>query len=419
MIDNAVFLELESEVRSYCRAFPAVFVRAKGSMIYDEEGREYIDFLAGAGALNFGHNHPHIQLRVIDYLRSDGLVHGLDFHTTAKRDFLHAFNETLLRPRGLHYKFQFCNPSGASAVEAALALARKIKRRAGVFAFMGGFHGVTMGSASVTGNRVHREAVGLPLSGVTFMPYPHGFMGSFDSIDYLETVLADVNSGIEKPAAMIFETVQSEGGVIVAPTEWLQRLRALCDRHDILLICDDIQAGCGRTGSYFSFERAGIVPDMVLMSKSVSGLGLPIAFVLLKPECDQWAPAEHIGTFRGHQLAFVGGTAALELWSQLGLEHEVKRKETWVRHYLNTQVLPLDSRLQGRGLGLLWGVDCSALLDETLTKRVARWCFEHGLIIERAGRNDQVLKLLPPLTIDDQTLAAGCEILRQGLVACL
>ncbi len=293
-----VFNNYESNVRSYCRNFKDVFYKAKNAVIFDELGREYIDFFAGAGALNYGHNNEYIKDKVIAYLLEDGIIHGLDMHTVAKGEFIEKFIEGVLKPKGLDYKLQFCGPTGTNAVEAALKLARKVKNRTGIFSFMGGFHGMSLGSLSVTGNIQHRKGAGLPLQNVTFMPYPYGFMKHFDTLDYMESVLNDPNSGIDVPAAVIVETVQAEGGIIVAPTEWLRRLRDLCNRYDILLICDEIQVGCGRTGSFFSFENAEIIPDMVVLSKSIGGYGLPMSLLLLKPELDIWKPGEHNGTFR-------------------------------------------------------------------------------------------------------------------------
>lgn len=417
LVDTRIFAERESHVRSYCRAFPDVFTRAKGAMISGESGRQYIDFFAGAGTLNYGHNNDALKEKLLDYLAEDNITHGLDMYTRAKRTFLETLWNTLLSPRQLDYKIMFCGPTGTNAVEAALKLARKITGRSGIFAFMGGYHGNSLGSLAATGNRDHRHAAGLALSHVTFMPFPYGYMQQFDTIAYMEAVLDDPNSGIEKPAAMIFETVQAEGGVVVAPLEWMQRLRDLCTRQGILLICDDIQAGCGRTGPFFSFERAGIVPDIVTLSKSVSGYGLPLALLLFKSEHDQWQPAEHTGTFRGNQLAFVGATAALEYFHTQHITEQVKEKEAYLARFLREQIATEEHDI--RGIGLIWGIDFSRRKHASLfARQVAASCFEQGLIIERAGRNDTVLKLLPPLTIEMPLLQQGCDIIKKAIQAC-
>ncbi len=415
MSNTASFLKYESEVRSYCRAYPVVFEKAKGPLLFSEEGVRYIDFFAGAGSLNYGHNPEFIKQKLIDYLSSDNIIHGLDMYTVAKRDFIEAFHQKVLEPRGLDYRTQFCGPTGTNAVEAALKLARKVKGRQGIFSFQGGFHGMTMGSLSATGNKYNRAGAGTALNDVTFMPYPHGFMSTFDTIEYIDQVLTDTNSGIETPAAILLETVQAEGGVIIAPVEWLQRLKALCEKHDILMIIDDIQVGCGRTGSFFSFERAGIIPDIVTLSKSISGYGLPLAVVLLKPELDQWLPGEHNGTFRGNQLAFVGGTAALTLWGDETLQRHIDDCSKAIESALTAQGIASIDGLAVRGLGMIWGVDCSQVADEQASSKIASICFEKGLIVETAGRGGHVIKLLPPLNIDREILAEGLGILTNAI----
>ena len=414
-----IFEQRESNVRSYCRNFPALFHRAKDSLIYSESGETYIDFLAGAGALNYGHNNDYIKQKVISYLDADGVAHGLDLYTSAKERFLSKFYEIILKPKNLDYRLQFCGATGTNAVEAALKLARKIKKRAGIFSFMGGYHGMTLGSLSITGNLEIKAGAFGTSHNVTFMPYPYGFMSSFDTIDYMESVLSDSNSGIEKPAAIIFETVQAEGGVVVAPIEWMQKLRQLCDKHDILLICDDIQVGCGRTGPFFSFERANIVPDIVVLSKSISGYGFPMSLLLIKPDLDIWEPGEHTGTFRGNQLAFVGGTAALEYREITNLEQEVKVKESFLRDFLIDKIASMNEKIEIRGIGLIWGIDIAQWSDASFAKNITTRCFELGLIVERVGRNNTVLKILPPLTIEMSILQKGCSIIKQAFDECL
>lgn len=414
-MNTQIFERYESEVRSYCRSFPVVFSRAKGSRLFTEEGKEYLDFFAGAGALNYGHNNDKIKAALIEYIAGDNVTHALDMYTVAKREFIQTFQEKILQPRGLDYRLQFSGPTGTNAVEAALKLARKVKGRSGVFSFQGGFHGMTLGALAATGNKYNRGGAGQELNGVNFMPYPFGFMESFDTIKYIETVITDPNSGIAKPAAIVLETVQAEGGIVVAPIEWLQRLRKLCDEHDILMIVDDIQVGCGRTGNFFSFERAGIVPDIVTLSKSISGYGVPLALVLIKPEIDKWGPGEHNGTFRGNQLAFVGGKRAIELWVEENLSEQVKNKARLIETFLREEIQSLDERIKVRGLGMIWGIDMSAFNDRQLPGRILEDCFENGLIIEDAGRFGQVIKMIPPLVISEQDLQTGLATLKRAM----
>jgi len=418
---HSIFEERESNVRSYCRAFPTLFTTAKGSILNDSEGRSFIDFLAGAGALNYGHNHDTLKAALIDYVSRDGVSHALDLHTEAKEAFLTAFTERILEPRGLTHRVQFTGPTGANAVEVALKIARKATGRTGVIAFMGGYHGHSLGALAATANLEHRAAAGTPMGGVTFLPFASGGpTGEFSCLPYLKAILSDSHSGVELPAAVILETVQAEGGVNVAPADWLRELRAICDLHGIVLIVDEIQTGCGRTGPFFSFERAGIVPDVITLSKSISGYGQPMAITLIKPELDVWKPAEHTGTFRGNNIAFVTATAALQVWEDEAIEAGVRQREELVMEALTLTVLPLHPALELRGLGLIWGVDTVGIDPSgAWAKRVGVECFANGLIIERTGRNDTVLKLLPPLTIPEETLRDGIAILAAAMRACL
>lgn len=412
-MNTAIFENIESNVRSYCRSFPTVFTKAKGSVMTDEDGKEYVDFFAGAGALNFGHNPDKINQRLINYLQSDGIVHSMDMYTAPKREFLEYFQEKILAPRGLNYKIQFAGPTGTNAVEAAVKLARQVKNRQNIFAFMGAFHGMTLGALSLTTDRCSREGAGQSLTNVTHIPAPDMFP-ELDTIAYIERLLTDDHSGVEKPAAIVLETVQADGGINVFDIEWLQRLRALCTKYEILMITDDIQVGCGRTGTFFSFERANIIPDIVTISKSIGGCGMPLALVLFKPELDIWEPGQHTGTFRGNQLALIAGKAGLEMFVEGSLEDEVKRKGVLVKDYLAKEILPLDDRISFRGIGLIWGVDFSKF-DVDMTKPLIAACFKNGLIVERVGRDNNVLKLMPPIVIEDELLLKGLEILKKSL----
>ncbi|WP_327070943.1 diaminobutyrate--2-oxoglutarate transaminase [Kitasatospora sp. NBC_01250] len=406
---TAVFDELESEIRTYCRRFPAVFTRAVGHRMWDEEGREFLDFLSGAGALNYGHNPSAVRQALVDYLLADGPVHGLDLHTGAKRRFLERFQEVVLGPRGLDYRVQFTGPTGTNAIESAFKVARRVTGRTDIVAFTGGFHGLSLGALAASATAFKRDAAGVPLGNVLRMPY-EGFAGeNVDTIDYLTRLLDDPGSGIGKPAAFVVETVQGEGGLAAASPAWLRRLAEVARERGILLIVDDIQAGCGRTGAFFSFEEAGITPDLVCLSKSISGYGLPMALVLVKPELDQLGPGEHSGTFRGNNLAFVSATAVLDHWADPAF---VQR--------LAERVRALDGLLDGlalrfaelgctpRGRGLIRGL---AFTDPQLADRVSRAAFEAGLLVETSGARGQVLKIMPPIVLDEDELARGVALL--------
>ncbi|HAY10300.1 MAG TPA: diaminobutyrate--2-oxoglutarate transaminase [Thauera sp.] len=406
------FEQYESEVRGYCRSFPAMFTSAKGAWMIDAEGRRYLDFFCGAGVLNYGHNPDKIKQALLAYLMRDGITHSLDMYTEAKQAFIARFNDVILQPRGLRYKFQFPGPTGTNAVEAALKLARKVTGREQVVGFTNAFHGMTLGALAVTGNGFKRAGAGVPLGHTASVPFD-GYLGEgTDTLDYFEALLKDEGSGMDKPAAVIVETVQAEGGVNVASVEWLQRLRRITEEHGVLLIVDDIQVGCGRTGAFFSFEEAGIVPDIVTLSKSLSGYGLPLALVLIKPELDQWAPGEHNGTFRGHNPAFVTATAALRFWQDGLLAEDVARKAGLVEKRLTDIVAKHAPGARVRGRGLIWGIEFD---DTQLAARISQACFKRGLIIETAGIDDQMLKLLPSLTIAEEELRHGLDVIEAGL----
>lgn len=402
---------LESEVRTYCRAFPTVFSRADGTRLYDRDGREYLDFFAGAGALNYGHNHPALRERLIEYMLGGGIAHGLDMATEAKCELIEAFEQHILRPRDLHYKLMFPGPTGANAVEAALKLARKVTGRTNIVSFTNAFHGMTLGALAATGNAGKRAAGGVPLNHVLRAPFDGYFGPGVNTLEQLEALLGDQSSGLEAPAAFLVETVQGEGGINVASERWLRGLADLARKHGALLIVDDIQAGCGRTGGFFSFEPAGIVPDIVCLSKSLSGFGLPLSLVLLRPAIDAWKPGEHNGTFRGNNLAFVTARAALDLfWTDDHLSEEVMAKSQIAHAHLARIAAAHGGTVRGRGLMLGVSFD-----DVTLAQRAAHVAFERGLVIETAGAEDQVLKLLPPLTLTCDELARGLDIITDAV----
>lgn len=408
-MEEQVFDRIESEVQSYARNFPVLFNKAKGSYLYDEDGNAYLDFLAGAGTLNYGHNNPVLKEKLLAYLNEDYIVHGLDMHTVAKRNFLNMFEEVILKPRNMEYMMQFTGPTGTNAVEAALKIARNITGRTNIVSFTNGFHGVTLGALAVTGNSHHRDAAGIDLPGATVMPYD-GYMGEgVSTVEYMEKQITDSSSGVDLPAAAIVETVQGEGGINAASFEWLQELQQFCRKYEILLIVDDIQAGCGRTGSFFSFDEAGIQPDIITLSKSLSGYGLPFSVVLMKPELDQWKPGEHNGTFRGHNPAFVTATAALDhYWRDKTFANEVKQKGDIIAKAFDAIAEKHGSEwFTTTGRGMMRGLVCnSGKLADAITTEA----FKQKLIIETSGAESHVVKTLCPLTISEEDLRKGLDI---------
>jgi diaminobutyrate-2-oxoglutarate transaminase len=399
----SIFEQRESNIRAYCRVYPVVFDKATNARQTDEDGKQYIDFFAGAGVLNFGHNNPHMKKAMIAYLESDGVTHSLDMHTTAKRSFMERFVKTILEPRKMDHKMQFMGPTGTNAVEAALKIARRVTGREEIIAFTHGFHGMTLGSLACTANSYFRGAAGVPLNHVS-----HHAFGKMEILKQLGDYYADSSSGIAPPAAFLVETIQAEGGVNIASKEWLQSLAALAKKVGALLIIDDIQVGCGRTGSYFSFDDMGIDPDVICLAKGVGGMGTPMALNLVKPEVDKhWSPGEHTGTFRGQSLSFVAGAEALAYFENPNFMLEVKTKGEVIANALHTLAKRFDA-IEVRGKGMIYGLDIGT---GEKAKAIVDACFKEGLLVASCGTGGRVVKLIPPLTIPDDDLRIGLDTL--------
>jgi diaminobutyrate-2-oxoglutarate transaminase len=412
---NEIYDRRESGVRSYSRSMPRQFDRAEGVWLHDNNGGRYLDFLAGCSSLNYGHNHPILKQALLDYIASDGITHGLDMHTRAKTEFLSALEDVILKPRGLDYRVMFTGPTGTNAVEAAIKLARKVTGREMVIAFTNGFHGMTLGALACTGNAGKRGGAGVPLSHVSHEPYDGYYGPDVDTAELLEQRLSDPSSGLDAPAAIMLETVQGEGGLNAASAEWMRKIAAIAKKHGALLIVDDIQAGCGRTGSFFSFEDMGIKPDIVTLAKSLSGMGLPFALTLFSPELDVWSPGEHNGTFRGNNHAFVTAAASLRhFWANDAFQEDVKRRGEILEARLDR--MAEKHGLSTRGRGMMRGIDVGS---GEAASAITGACFAEGLIIETSGAHDEIVKVLAPLTIDDDLLGAGLDILEQAVASAL
>ena len=411
-----VFDEHESEVRSYSRSFPTVFKKAKGYKLWDTDNKEYIDFFAGAGTLNYGHNNDAMKQLLMEYIESDNITHSLDMATIARGNFLKKFDEIILRPRNLDYKVMFPGPTGTNAVESALKLARKITGRTNMMSFTNAFHGMTIGSLSITGNASKREGAGIPLTHSVSMPFDN-YNSTADFLSLIESYLENSGSGVDLPAGIIVETVQGEGGINAASMEWLQGIEKIARRFGILLIVDDIQAGCGRTGTFFSFEPARIKPDIVCLSKSLGGYGLPMSITLFKKEHDVWEPGEHNGTFRGNNLAFIAATEALTYWENDHLSQEVDKKAELMHEFTEkvTKEYP-ELKAEPRGRGMMQGVACHV---DGIASEVCEEAFRRGLLMETSGPKDEVFKFLPPLIIDEEGLQKGFDIIEESIKAVL
>ncbi len=406
--------EMESNVRSYPRKLPLAIAKAQGCWITDVEGNEYLDCLAGAGTLALGHNHPATINAIKDVLESGLPLHTLDITTPIKD----AFTEKLLSFFPQDFVLQFCGPTGADGTEAAIKLAKTYTGRDNVIAFSGGYHGMTHGSLAMTGNLSAKEKVGNLMAGVQFMPYPHEYrcplgLGGEAGVDaltyYFENFIEDVESGVVKPAAVILEAIQGEGGVVPAPAKWLQKIREVTAKHDIVLILDEVQAGFARSGKMFAFEHAGITPDVVVMSKAVGG-GLPLCVLAINKKFDAWAPAGHTGTFRGNQLAMAAGYNVLEEITKNNLAENSRIQGEFLRSELKkiAEEYPCIGHVRGRGL--MTGIEIvderkpadhmgSYPADGELAAAIQKACFDNKLLLERGGRGGTVVRLLCPITI--------------------
>ena len=406
-----IFSSNESMVRSYCRAFPATFEGAEGSYLWAADGDRYLDFLCGCGSLNYGHNHPVLKDDLLQYISGDGICMSMDMHTAAKQKFLSIFQQYILNPRELDYRVQFPGPTGANAIEAAIKLARKVTGRRNVIAFTNGFHGCSLGALALTGSGYHRKCSVDLLTHVTRMPYDRYLGNEVDTAEMLARLLEDPSSGVDKPAAIVLEVVQGEGGLNCASKVWLQEIQRTAQQHGALLIVDDIQAGVGRTGSFFSFEPFAVQPDIVCLAKAISGYGLPMSLTLLKPEFDIWSPGEHNGTFRGNNLAFVTGAAAIShFWADNKLMQQVATTAARIRAFYSAYSGNNGYSIKGRGL--MTGLEFA---DSETAKRVQHSCFENKLIVELCGPHDSVLKPLPALTATDEEIESGLEIIAAAI----
>lgn len=420
-MNTDIFEQRESNIRGYCRAFPTVFASASNARQVDEDGRSYIDFFAGAGVLNFGHNNEKMKKALIKFLEEDGIPHSLDMYTTAKRDFMEKFVNTILLPRKMDHKMQFIGPTGTNAVEAALKLARRVTGRTSVVAFHHGFHGMTLGSLACTANGYFRGASGVPLEHVVHQPFgceplcqDCNLGCGMQSIEHMRAKYEDTSSGMPAPAAFIVEVIQAEGGVKIAGKPWLQALRKLADDLGALFIIDEIQAGCGRTGSYFSFDDMDLDPDVVCLAKGIGGFGTPLAMNLIKPEHDKhWSPGEHTGTFRGQGFSFVAGSEALSYFEDDSFSQGVKEMGAQMNEHLQGIASKhAKHNFAVRGKGMMQAIDVGS---GDIAKAVAAQCFESGLLIGPCGTGGRVIKLIPPLTIPQQDLEQGLKILASAV----
>ncbi|MBE6355743.1 MAG: aminotransferase class III-fold pyridoxal phosphate-dependent enzyme [Lentisphaerae bacterium] len=421
-VTNAEYMsrqeETESNARSYPRKFPCSLVKARGSWVEDVEGNRYLDFLCGAGTLALGHNDPEINQAMINMISSEAPLHALDMMTPAKDRFVHKLLSLLPQKMQGNVKIQFCSPSGTDATDAAIKLCKTATGRSSVIAFSGGYHGMGHGALALTGNIGAKEKVRALMPDVQFFPYPYSYRcpfglggdaGTRACCEFFERTLKDPESGITKPAAVILEPIQGEGGVIPAPVEFLQTVRRVTEELGIPMIVDEIQCGVGRSGKFFAFEYADIVPDVILVSKAIGGTQ-PMSVVIYNKALDQWQPGAHAGTFRGNQLAMCAGTVVMERVAQEEFLAEVRKKGD----YLREKMIALKEKVSIigdiRGKGLMSGcefVDPKGCADSLgslpasgeIAALVQKRCFENKLIMEKGGRHGSVMRCLCALNV--------------------
>lgn len=421
--------DTESSARSYPRKFPFALNKAKGSWVEDVEGNRYLDFLCGAGTLALGHNDDEIKEAMINLISSDAPLHTLDLTTPVKDKYVETIISVLPQQMQGNVKIQFCSPSGTDATDAAIKLCKTATGRGTVIAFSGGYHGMGHGAMALTGNLNAKSKVQNLMPGVQFMPYPYSYRcpfglggeaGARACSAYFERVLKDPESGITKPAAVIIEPIQGEGGVIPAPIEFLQTVRRVTKELDIPLIVDEIQCGIGRSGQMFAFEESGIIPDVILMSKAIGG-SQPMSVVVYNKDLDKWTAGAHAGTFRGNQLAMAAGTVVLKRVSNPAFLSEVRRKGERIKKGL--EELRKDVKIIGdiRGRGLMLGIEFVNPNGEkdimghpeasgSIAAEVQKRCFENHLVMEKGGRNGSTMRCLCALTVTDDEITTMLDI---------
>ena len=424
--------DFESSARSYPRKFPFALKKAKGSWVEDVEGNKYLDFLCGAGTLALGHNDDEVNQAMVDLLTSDAPLHTLDLTTPVKDRFVHTILSLL--PEGLkeNAKIQFCSPSGTDAVDAAIKLCKTATGRSTVIAFSGGYHGMGHGALALTGNLNAKNKVANLMAGVQFMPYPYSYRcpfglggesGTKACINYFERLLKDPESGITKPAAVILEPIQGEGGVVPAPIEFLQAVRRITQELDIPMIVDEIQCGIGRSGKLFAFEYASIVPDVILASKAIGGTQ-PMSVVIYNKKLDKWTAGAHAGTFRGNQLAMAAGTVVLNRVSQSEFLADVVKKGDYLRKAMNELKDEVSIIGDVRGKGLMLGVEFIDLNGPKdimghpepcgeIAALVQKKCFENRLVMEKGGRNGSVMRCLCALNVSMDEINIMLDIFKK------
>src|SRR6056297_2706954 len=416
--------EHESSVVSYPKGMPMALKRGKGATLEDVDGNVYIDMFGGAGVMAVGHSHPDVLEAA--HKQIDDVTHSLDIPSETRQKMVELMGSLL--PKELNRVF-FGGPTGSDAVEQAIKLARYNTGRWGTIAFEGAYHGMTGTSLALTTDSSHRDGLGPLVPGVQFIPFPYKYRNPFgcpdedvdlQAAENLERVLSDSHSGFGKPAAVILESVQGEGGTIIPSVRFLKKVREITKKHDVILICDEIQAGLGRTGKMFAFEHAGpdCVPDIITMSKALGGVGFPISAIAFREELNTWPAGASIGTFRGNMVAFAAGAAAIRFMKDNDVPGYAA--ELGAKMLAELKKLESETKIVGeaRGIGLMFGIEIvrdrkTKEPAADLTKKIRKYAHQRGVMIEAGGHHGNVARLLPPLIITEELAMKGVEIIRQ------
>eukprot|EP00928_Gymnodinium_smaydae_P025301 TRINITY_DN201_c0_g3_i1.p1 TRINITY_DN201_c0_g3~~TRINITY_DN201_c0_g3_i1.p1 ORF type:complete len:480 (-),score=43.24 TRINITY_DN201_c0_g3_i1:224-1663(-) len=425
----------ESNARGYVRKFPISVGKAQGIKIWDSvTGDVYWDCLGCAGTLALGHNHPVIREAIQEWLDSGVPQQILDMSSPGKDEFITELQSVV--PPELT-RFHHCSPAGTDALDAAVKLCKMKTGRRGVMSFHGGYHGHGQGPLAMMGNLDTKTHVPGLMGEVNFLPYPYDYRNPFGMngaegeravLKYIETILDDVESGIPLPACIVLEAIQGEGGVNEMSDWALQELRRITAQKKVPLILDEVQSGFCRSGDFFAFNRSGIIPDVLCMSKAIGG-GMPMAINAFKEDLNVWGPGSHTGTFRGNTIAFACGTASIRYMKQERLWEKVRQRGEQFRAHIEAIQARADIIGHIRGRGLMQGIE---IVDNTRTDhlglpkpdgelagRIQVEAFKRKLIFERGGRNGAVIRFLTPLIVTEEEIDITCGIFAEAVDAAI
>jgi 4-aminobutyrate aminotransferase len=412
---------------SYTRSYPLVAKRGRGIRVEDVDGNEFLDFAAGIAVTSTGHCHPEVVAAI--QKQAEELIHisGTDFYNEPLTDLAERLSAVAPMP-GPH-RFFYGN-SGAEAIECALKIARYHTGRQHVISFLGAFHGRTMGALSLTGSKPQQKRRFAPLvPGVTHIPYPYVYRGTSGGAKeqeafalgcarYIEDRLFKTMLPPEEVAAIFIEPIQGEGGYVVAPDNFLRELRAICNRHGILLVVDEVQSGAGRTGKWWAIEHSGVEPDIVCMAKGIAS-GMPLGICMTRAEIMDWVPGSHASTFGGNPVSIAAALATMDILEREGIANAAKvggkmleRLQGWKESH------PLVGDVRGRGLmiGVELVKDKATREPATaLRNRVETLAFERGLMV--LGCGETTIRLCPPLVVNEHEAMVALDILEEALSA--